>query len=99
QNVPTWDRTTYGPVEGVTRGGYILAEASAGQPRVILVGTGSEVQLAMAAREVLEADGVPTRVVSMPCREWFDAQDAGYRDEVLPPDVRARVSVEAGISM
>jgi transketolase len=99
QNVPTWDRSTGGDVEGVARGGYVLAEASGGTPALVLMGTGSEVQHAMAAREVLEADGVPTRVVSMPCLEWFEAQDAGYREEVLPPSVRARVSVEAGIAM
>jgi len=66
---------------------------------VILMGTGSEVQIAVAAREALEADGVPTRVVSLPCLEWFAEQDQAYRDEVLPPAVRARVSVEAGIAM
>jgi transketolase len=99
QNVPTWDRSAFGSAEGVARGGYVLAEASGGEPRVVLIGTGSEVQLAVAAREALEADGVPTRVVSMPCREWFDAQDSGYREQVLPPSVRARVSVEAGIAM
>src|SRR5205823_9915820 len=76
-------------------GGYVLAEAGRGTPRVILVATGSEVSIALGARDLLEAEGTPTRVVSMPCREWFDAQDASYRQEVLPPDVRARVSVEA----
>jgi transketolase len=99
QNVPIWDRTVFGSADGVARGGYVLAEASGGAPRVILIGTGSEVQIAVAARERLEAEGVPTRVVSLPCREWFDAQDEGYRNEVLPPSVRARVSVEAGIAM
>ena len=64
----------------------------------MLIGTGSEVQLAVQARERLQADGIPTRVVSMPCREWFDEQDQSYRDEVLPPSVTARVSVEAGSS-
>ena len=64
---------------------------------MIVVGTGSEVHLALAAREQLESDGVPTRVVSMPCREWFDAQDAAYRQQVLPPEIRARVSVEAAV--
>ena len=84
--------------EGVARGGYVLAEASSGHPEVVLVGTGSEVQLAVAAREILEADGIATRVVSMPCVEWFDRQDRSYRDQVLPPPVRARVVVEAGIA-
>src|SRR5262249_26230926 len=99
QNVPTFDRSELAPADGVARGGYVLAESSAPIPRVILIGTGSEVQLCVAARERLEAGGAPTRVVSMPCREWFDAQDRAYRDTVLPPDVRARVSVEAGIAM
>src|SRR5690606_33877885 len=104
QNVPTFDRTTLGDASGVLRGGYVLAEASgggpgAGQPAVILIGTGSEVQLCLAAREVLEAQGVPTRVVSMPCQEWFAAQDEAYRSTVLPPTVKARVSVEAGVTM
>ena len=66
---------------------------------MILIGTGSEVQIAVAAREMLEADGVPTRVVSLPCWEWFAAQDRAYREQVLPPAVRARVSVEAGVAM
>ncbi len=73
------------------------AEASGGAPAVVLVATGSEVQLAVQARQQLEQEGIATRVVSMPCREWFDAQDAGYRDQVLPPAVRARVSIEAGV--
>ncbi|WP_210031870.1 transketolase [Pseudonocardia parietis] len=95
QNVPTLEGTS---AEGVARGGYVLAEASSGSPEVVLVGTGSEVQLAVAAREVLEADGIATRVVSMPCVEWFDRQDRSYRDEVLPPAARARVVVEAGVA-
>ncbi|AIJ24610.1 MULTISPECIES: transketolase [Amycolatopsis methanolica group] len=93
QDLPVLEGTS---AEGVARGGYVLAEASSGAPEVVLVGTGSEVQLAVAAREVLEADGVPTRVVSMPCVEWFDRQDRAYRERVLPPSVRARVVVEAG---
>ncbi len=98
QNVPTFDREVMGPAEGVLRGAYILAEASSGTPEVVLVATGSEVQIAVAAREQLEAEGTPTRVVSMPCREWFVQQDRGYVEQVLPPSVRARVSVEAGVS-
>jgi transketolase len=98
QNVPVLDRTVLASAEGVARGGYVLAEADGGAPRVLLIGTGSEVQLALAARERLQADGVPTRVVSMPCLEWFDEQDAAYRDGVLPASVTARVSVEAGIA-
>ncbi|MEU7814624.1 transketolase [Pseudonocardia sp. NPDC049154] len=96
QNVPTLEGTSY---EGVKKGGYVLADASNGDPQVVIIATGSEVQLAVAARKTLEADGVPTRVVSMPCVEWFDAQDAAYRDSVLPPSVKARVAVEAGIAM
>jgi len=98
QNVPTVDRDTHGSAEGVARGGYVLAEASTGTPSVLLLATGSEVQIALAAREVLEAEGTPARVVSLPCFEWFAAQDQAYRDSVLPPSVRARVSVEAGIA-
>jgi transketolase len=97
QNVPTFDRTELASAEGTARGGYTLADASDGQPRVILVATGSEVQLAVAARESLEAEGTPTRVVSMPCVEWFRAQDTAYQQQVLPSGVKARVSVEAGI--
>ena len=103
QNLPVFDRTEFASAEGVARGGYVLApasnEASSGTPEVILMGTGSEVQIAVAAREALEADGIPTRVVSLPCWEWFAEQDQAYRDEVLPPAVRARVSVEAGVPM
>ncbi|HVF21376.1 MAG TPA: transketolase [Mycobacteriales bacterium] len=99
QKVPTFDRSVLGDAEGVARGGYVLAEAASGRPEVILIGTGSEVQIAIAARDLLEANGVPTRVVSMPCVEWFEAQDQAYRDTVLLPDVRARVSVEAGVTI
>ncbi|WP_369253033.1 transketolase [Geodermatophilus amargosae] len=99
QNLPVFDRSQMGSAEGTARGAYVLADASDGQPEVILLGTGSEVQIAVAARERLEADGVPTRVVSVPCVEWFADQDQAYKDEVLPPTVRARVSVEAGVPM
>ncbi len=75
----------------------MLAEAGSGRPEVLLVATGSEVSIALAARDQLEDEGRPTRVVSMPCREWFNAQEPAYRQSVLPPDVRARVAVEAGI--
>jgi transketolase len=95
QNLPVLEGTS---AEGVARGGYVLAEASTGRPEVLLIATGSELQIAVEAREVLEADGVPARVVSLPCVEWFDAQDQDYRDSVLPPAVRARVTVEAGIA-
>ncbi|SCF06148.1 transketolase [Micromonospora purpureochromogenes] len=99
QALPTLDRATLGSAEGVAKGGYVLAEASTGKPQVIIVGTGSEVQLCLTARERLEADGTPTRVVSMPCQEWFYEQDEAYRESVLPRGVKARVSVEAGIAM
>ncbi|RBY91324.1 transketolase [Blastococcus sp. TF02A-30] len=99
QNLPVFDRTQFASAEGVAKGGYVLAEASNGSPEVILMGTGSEVQIAVAARERLEAEGVPTRVVSLPCWEWFAEQDEAYRHEVLPPTVKARVSVEAGVPM
>jgi transketolase len=99
QNLPTFDRTRYASADGTARGGYVLADASTGLPQVILVATGSEVQLAVAAREVLEEEGVATRVVSMPCLEWFLEQDPAYRQQVLPPAAAARVSVEAGIGM
>jgi len=105
QNIPTYERgdgaaegDTFGSAEGVAKGGYVLAEAGNGSPDVILIGTGSEVQLAVDARKALEAQGIAARVVSMPCLEWFNAQDAAYRDSVLPRTVRARVSVEAGVS-
>nr|WP_210728198.1 transketolase [Cellulomonas septica] len=101
QNVPTFPRGEDGftGAEGVARGAYVLVDASNGSPEVILVGTGSEVQLAVAARETLEAAGVPTRVVSAPSLEWFAEQDEAYRESVLPSAVRARVSVEAGIAL
>jgi transketolase len=98
QKVPVIDRSTHPSAEGVAQGAYILAEAGSGTPKVILIATGSEVTLALEARELLEAAGTPTRVVSMPCREWFEAQEASYRQQVLPPEVRARVSVEAAVS-
>jgi transketolase len=99
QNLPTIDRSTYASAEGVLKGGYILAEASTGEPKVILIATGSELSIAVTARERLEAEGTPTRVVSMPCQEWFAEQDEAYRQSVLPRGVKAKVSVEAGIAM
>ncbi|GAB3442680.1 transketolase [Actinophytocola sediminis] len=98
QNLPVLDGTRELAADGVRRGGYVLAGESAGEPAVVLIATGSELQLAVAARKILEADGVATRVVSMPSVEWFDAQDQAYRDSVLPPSARARVAVEAGIA-
>jgi transketolase len=100
QNVPTFPRDTDGfaSADGVARGAYVLLDSDDGQPDVVLIGTGSEVQLAVAARDLLAADGVAARVVSMPCREWFLREDQKYRDDVLPPTVRARVSVEAAVA-
>jgi transketolase len=104
QNVPTFPRGTddrgerWGATDGVSKGGYVLLDAEGGTPDVVLVATGSEVQLAVEARAALAEKGVAARVVSMPCREWFDAQDQAYRDSVIPPIVKARVSVEAGIA-
>ena len=95
---PDHDGEKFASAEGVARGGYVLADTE-GAPDVVLIGTGSEVQLAVEAREQLKAKGVAARVVSMPCREWFDAQDEDYRNSVIPSDVKARVSVEAGIRM
>ncbi|MCP9208270.1 transketolase [Streptomyces sp. NEAU-Y11] len=94
QNVPTYEAN-----EGAAKGGYVLFEAEGGEPKVILIATGSEVQLAVEAREQLQAAGVPARVVSMPSVEWFEEQDQEYRESVLPPSVKARVAVEAGIGL
>ena len=99
QGVPVFPRGAdgYADTSGVSRGGYVLLDTE-GTPDVILVGTGSEVQLAVEARTRLAEEGIAARVVSMPCREWFDAQDAAYRESVLPGSVKARVSVEAGVA-
>jgi transketolase len=109
QNIPTYERgegaaegDTFASTAGVAKGGYVLAEASKEgktvDAQVILIGTGSEVQLAVEAREALQAEGIAARVVSMPCVEWFNKQDAAYRESVLPAAIKARVSVEAGLS-
>jgi transketolase len=104
QNVPTFPRGTdadgqhWATTENVKRGGYVLLDVDGGAPDVILIGTGSELQLAVQAREQLSEKGIRARVVSMPCREWFAAQEQSYRDTVLPPIVKARVSVEAGVA-
>jgi transketolase len=99
QKLPTLAGTPERAREGLRRGGYVLREASGGSPQLILIATGSELQLAFAAAEQLEADGIPSRVVSLPCWERFEAQDQAYRDQVLPPAVRRRVSVEVGVSL
>jgi transketolase len=96
QNLPVLEGTS---AEGVAKGGYVLRpESGDAGPKVVLMATGSELQMAVEARDVLEADGVPTRVVSMPCVDWFLEQDQAYQDSVLPPSTRARVSVEAGVA-
>ncbi|MEU6243931.1 transketolase [Streptomyces sp. NPDC047024] len=94
QGVPT-----YAPNEDAAKGGYVLRDSSTEVPEVIIIATGSEVHLAVAAREALEAEGIGTRVVSMPSVEWFEQQDRAYRESVLPPAVKARVAVEAGIGL
>ena len=94
QNVPVLDRSRYASAEGLRRGGYVLAEAEGGDPELILIATGSEVSLAVEAHEQLAADGVRSRVVSLPSFLLFEQQDQAYRDQVLPPSVGARVSIE-----
>ncbi|MFD8012274.1 transketolase [Streptomyces sp. NPDC058955] len=94
QGVPT-----YAPNEDAAKGGYVLFDAEGGSPQVVIIATGSEVHLAVEAREQLQAEGVPTRVVSMPSVEWFEEQDQAYKDSVLPPSVKARVAVEAGVGL
>ncbi|WP_427019155.1 transketolase (plasmid) [Pseudarthrobacter sp. P1] len=110
QNIPTYARSEgaataelFGSADGVAKGGYVLAESTANgavvAPQVLLIATGSEVQLAVEAREALQAEGIPTRVISMPCVEWFNAQTDEYKESVLPAAVKARVSVEAGLAL
>ncbi|MFM8892465.1 MAG: transketolase-like TK C-terminal-containing protein, partial [Planctomycetia bacterium] len=95
QNVATLDRTDYGAATGVSRGAYVLKEATGGKPACILIGTGSEVHLCLEAAEMLDAEGVRARVVSMPSWDLFAEQDAGYQESVLPRHVTARVACEA----
>jgi transketolase len=96
QNLPVLEGTS---ADGVARGGYVLRRESGDDgPRLLIIATGSELQIAAEAHQVLEADGIPTRVVSMPCMEWFDAQDEEYRESVIPSSVRARVTVEAAVA-
>jgi transketolase len=100
QPLPTFDRTRYASASGTARGAYVLADSTPGKlPEVILIGTGSEMQLCVAAHEKLESEGVAARVVSMPSWELFEQQDRSYRDSVLPPEVLARVSVEQGATI
>jgi transketolase len=111
QKVPLIDRKQFAPAEGLRRGGYVLAEATGAagdqvstgsdsdrvQPQLILIATGSEVSLALDAREQLQSQGIPTRVVSMPCLELFEEQPEAYREEVVPSSIAARLAVEAGV--
>jgi transketolase len=106
QNIPVFSRgekdetgTVIAGAELTSKGAYTLIDAKSQQPQVILIATGSEVQLAVAARKILEAEGIATRVVSAPCLEWFEEQSDSYKDQVLPKSVTARVSVEAGLSL
>jgi transketolase len=96
QNVPTLDRQRYASADGLRKGAYVLSDAKDGKPALVLIGTGSEVGLIVAAADKLQADGIAVRCVSMPSWELFDAQPQAYRDEVLPPDVTARLAVELG---
>jgi transketolase len=96
QPLRVFDRSQFAPAEGLARGAYVMAEPQKGPPEVLLIGTGSEVQACVAAYEILQADGIGARVVSMPSWELFEMQDRAYRDSVLPPDVTARVTVEQG---
>lgn len=99
QNLPVFDREgDFAPASEAAKGAYVLLDAPDGKtPDVVIVATGSEVQLAVGARSILADEGIGARVVSMPCREWFEEQDASYRDSVIPPHLRARVAVEAGV--
>jgi transketolase len=106
QNIPVFKRgeadatgAVFAGAENTSKGAYTLIDAANGAPKLILIATGSEVQLAVNAREQLEAAGIATRVVSAPCLEWFDEQSSEYRESVLPASVTARVSVEAGLSL
>jgi transketolase len=99
QPMPTIDRTKFAPAAGVAKGAYVLADADGGKPEVILMGTGTELQHCVAAYEKLKAEGIKARVVSMPCLEIFDQQDAAYKESVLPPAVTARVSIEMGATL
>jgi len=99
QNVPALNREVLAPAKCLRQGGYILKDAESGKPEIILIGTGSEVEIALAAADKLTASGRRVRVVSLPCWELFDRQPASYREQVLPSDIKARVAVEAGIKL
>jgi transketolase len=97
QDIATLDRTRYASAEGLRKGAYVLSDAEGGKPALILIASGSEVGLILAAADRLRKDGVAVRCVSMPSWDLFDAQPQSYRDEVLPPDVKARLAVELGV--
>jgi transketolase len=99
QNLPVLSRSEYSPANGLQRGGYILWESASGKPDIILIGTGSEVSITVEAGRLLSSDGFKVRIVSLPSWKIFDGQPAEYRDHVLPPDVRVRIAVEAGIKL
>ncbi len=99
QNVPTFDRNEFAPASGLRQGGYVLVDAPGARPDIILIASGSEVALAVAARSKLQQQKVAARVVSMPSWELFDTQPAEYRDSVLPPSVTARLAIEAGTTL
>jgi transketolase len=99
QNLPVIDRSVYGSAEGLLKGGYILADTGAGLPEIILIATGSEVQYAVSVFEELKKNGISTRVVSLPCWELFEAQSKEYKDTVLPPQVKKRISIETGVTL
>jgi transketolase len=99
QALPTFDRAKYAPAAGVARGAYIMADAEGGKPQVILMATGSEVYLCIDAYEKLKAEGIRARVVSMPSWELFEHQDRSYREQVLPPEITARVAIEQASGM
>ena len=98
QSVPTLDRSQFASADGLRRGAYILADPPQGDPHMILMASGSEVGLIVAARQALQEQHIAVRLVSMPCWELFEAQPQDYRDSVLPPSVRARLAVEAGVT-
>jgi transketolase len=99
QKLPTLDRGKYAPASGLHRGAYIISEAASGAPSAIIIATGSEVHIALEAQELLEREGIPARVVSMPCREAFEAESGEYRESVIPSRIKVRVSVEAGVTL
>ncbi len=99
QKLPVFDRSRYASAERLVRGAYVMADAENGEPQVILIASGSEVQLCIAAHESLKRDGIAARVVSMPSWELFERQDERYRNEVLPPKITARVAVELGATI